>query len=160
MGYFVANLRIIWCTFSGLNKAEVYQKWQISSIPEVVVWQTWVGAMVQSGFFSLEIVECVWGGKGGRLWVEAIRSINAKLCQVSSISSGQSAIRFLFTLNRWERVRGKKKNMAHGGRGLWSQSGHTGNLFPKLLISKKRVTFTRRSIAAEDTNIHDPIWWP
>ena len=119
----------------------------------------WDGATVQSGFLlTRNSWECVRRERGETLsWSH---EVNAKLCQVSSISSGQSAIRFLFTLNSWERVRREKKNMAHGGRGLWSQSGHTGNLFPKVLISKKRVTFTRRSIAAEDTNIHDPIWWP
>ena len=115
------------------------------------IWQTMLISCPLLCVSSRPSWECVRRERG-RLWVEAIRSINAELCQVSSISSGQSAIRFLFTLNSWERVRRGKKNMAHGGRGLWSQSGHTGNLFPKVLISKKRVTFTRRSIAAGDTN--------
>ena len=29
LGYFAVNLRIFWCTFTGLNNAVVYQNWEI-----------------------------------------------------------------------------------------------------------------------------------
>ena len=72
-GYFVASLCTLWCTFTGLNSAVVYQNWQISGMKKNCFFTsslthiTYNWQLLYFGFVKL-ITDICWSLIAGRLF--------------------------------------------------------------------------------------------